>query len=119
METLKMEFNQTNKAIGDRKKESKGQDKCEDLMEKSKEIKAQIEEKTKEAEDLVKQRDAKLNLIGNILGDGVPIFKDEDHNEVKVTWGQKSDIVVDGKSLGKLHHHQIMHLLDMVELERG
>jgi hypothetical protein len=40
METLKMEFNQTNKAIGDRKKESKGQDKCEDLMEKSKEIKA-------------------------------------------------------------------------------
>ena len=36
METLKMEFNQTNKAIGDRKKESKGQDKCEDLMEKSK-----------------------------------------------------------------------------------
>ena len=38
-ETLKMEFNKVNKEIGDRKKASKGQDKCEDLVEKSKEIK--------------------------------------------------------------------------------
>jgi len=28
-----MEFNKVNKEIGDRKKASKGQDKCEDLME--------------------------------------------------------------------------------------
>ena len=33
METIKMEFNSINKEIGKRKKESKGQDKCEDLME--------------------------------------------------------------------------------------
>jgi hypothetical protein len=36
METFKFEFGQTNKAIADRKKASKGQDKCEDLVEVSK-----------------------------------------------------------------------------------
>lgn len=35
-ETLKMEFGKINKEIADRKKKSKGQDKCEDLIEQSK-----------------------------------------------------------------------------------
>lgn len=42
-ESLKMDFNAINKEIGDKKKSSKGQDKCEDLVEKSKEIKVTIE----------------------------------------------------------------------------
>ena len=50
METLKMEFGQTNKEISKRKKESKGADKCEDLVAKSKEQKAGIEAQEKEAE---------------------------------------------------------------------
>jgi len=119
MESLRMEFNQNNKDISTRKKESKGQDNCEDLMEKSKEIKAKIDGAEKEATDLEKQRDAKLNLIGNILSPNVPVFKDEENNEVKTKWGEVSDIEVDGKTLGKLHHHEIMHLLDIVDLERG
>lgn len=118
-ETLKMEFNKVNKEIGDRKKASKGQDKCEDLMEKSGEIKKEIEIEGKNADSLVEQRNKKLNLIGNILGDNVPRFKDEDHNEVVRTWGEKSAIEVDGKTLGKLHHHEVMNLLDIVEIERG
>ena len=36
METLKMDFGKTNKAIALRKKESKGTDKCEDLVAVSK-----------------------------------------------------------------------------------
>jgi len=39
-----MEFHALNKQIGERKKQSKGQDKCEDIMEKTKEIKVKIEE---------------------------------------------------------------------------
>ena len=42
-ETLRMDFNKVNKEIAERKKASKGQDKCEDLMEKSVEIKKEIE----------------------------------------------------------------------------
>lgn len=52
METLKMEFNAANKEVGDRKKASKGKDKCEELIEKTKEIKKQIEAQENEAREL-------------------------------------------------------------------
>jgi seryl-tRNA synthetase len=68
-ESLKMEFNRINKEIGDKKKTSKGQDKCEDLMEKSKEIKVQIDEQKKEAEELDDKRNKKIKFIGNIISD--------------------------------------------------
>ena len=119
METLKMEFGQTNKAISQRKKDSKGQDKCEDLVAKSKEQKVAIEAQEKESVELDKKRNAKLHLIGNVLGPDVPIFEDEDNNEVTRTWGEKPDLEVDGKTIGKLYHHQVMDLMDMFELERG
>ena len=64
-------------------------------------------------------RDSKLNLIGNVLGPKVPVFEDEEHNEEVKVWGDLPDIEVDGKTLGKLHHHEIMDLIDMVEFERG
>jgi hypothetical protein len=35
------------------------------------------------------------------------------------TWGDIPELKVDGKTLGHLHHHEIMQLLDMVEFERG
>ena len=92
MESLKMEFNNTNKEIATKKKSSKGKDKCEDLVEKSKEQKAAIEAQKLEAENLDKERTNKLKKIGNVLHKNVPIFKDEDNNEVTTTWGEKPDI---------------------------
>jgi hypothetical protein len=50
------------------------------------------------------------------------VFKGEENNVVKTAWGQIPDIKVPkekGVELGKLHHHEIMDLLDMVEFERG
>ena len=49
----------------------------------------------------------------------MPIFKDEDNNVVARTWGKPSDLEIDEKTPGKLPHHKVMHLLDMVDLERG
>jgi seryl-tRNA synthetase len=69
MESLQMEFNALNKEIGDKKKASKGQDKCEDLLAKSGEIKKTREEKKLLAVELDKQRTQKLGLIGNVLSD--------------------------------------------------
>jgi seryl-tRNA synthetase len=43
-ETLKMHFGKLNKEIAEKKKASKGQDKCEEEVEKSKEMKKGIEE---------------------------------------------------------------------------
>mgnify|MGYP000981531593 CR=1 FL=1 len=118
-ETLRFEFGKINKEIADKKKASKGQDKCEELVEKSKIIKKEIEDQNLEAENLDKQRTSKLNLIGNVVGPQVPIHKDEEHNEVTKKWGEIPDLKVDGKTLGKLHHHEIMNLLDILEMERG
>ena len=88
-------------------------------MAKSKEIKDSIEKSKLKSDELEKEVNAKLNLIGNIVGPDVPIFKDEDNNAVHRTWGKVPDLKIDGKTLGKLEHHKIMHLLDMVDLERG
>lgn len=64
-------------------------------------------------------RNQKLNLIGNLVYSDVPISKDEELNKVVSTWGEIPDFKVDGKTLGHLHHHEIMQCLDMVEFERG
>jgi seryl-tRNA synthetase len=125
METLRFEFGKINKEIADKKKSSKGKDQCEDLVEQSKEKKAAMERQTIEAEDLKKQVEKKLGSIGNILHKDVPIFKDEDNNLVTTTWGSEKikDLPIvpfeEGRELGKLHHHEIMALLNIVEFERG
>lgn len=61
----------------------------------------------------------KLNSIGNIVAPDVPVSKDEKDNAVVSTWGEVPELKVDGKTLGHLHHHEIMQCLDMVEFERG
>lgn len=36
------------------------------------------------------------------------------------TWGEpRKDIIADGSALGKLHHHEIMACLGILEMERG
>lgn len=66
------------------------------------------------------ERTKKLGTIGNLVADTVPISKDEDKdNGIHATWGEIPSLVVDGKSLGHLHHHEIMQCLDFVEFERG
>lgn len=108
LDTAKFEFNKNNKEIADKKKASKGKDKCEDLVAKSGELKAKVAEMEELSDSLKKELDSKIGLIGNVLHEGVPIFKDEDNNEVVKQWGQdkiKDRPVVDGKTLGKLHHH--------------
>ena len=122
METAKMEFNNNNREIADKKKASKGKDKCEDLVAESGKLKAKVTEMEELSSALKKELESKIGLIGNVLHKGVPIFKDEDNNEVVSQWGQdkiKDLPVVDGKTLGKLHHHQVMECLDLFEMERG
>jgi len=54
------------------------------------------------------------------VSDKCVISKTEDDNRVERTFGvPNKDLVVDGSALGKLHHHEIMQCLDMVEFERG
>ena len=57
--------------------------------------------------------DAKLGKIGNIVGENVPIFLDEDHNRVERSWGTPRDPV------GLLNHHDLLWRIGGYEPDRG
>lgn len=119
MDQLNKAWNLTQKAITEKKKESKGKDPCEEELKEKARIEGEQETTKKELVETENKLSAKLNIIGNVIAADVPISKDEADNKVTSTWGKPSDLVVDGKTLGHLHHHEIMQCLDIVELERG
>lgn len=107
------------KVVAEKKKASKGADKCEEEIAQSKALDAQITEQEVKKELLEKQLAKELNKIGNIVSKAVPVSKTEDDNKVIRTWGVPSDLKVTGEELGKLHHHEVMQCLDIVEMDRG
>jgi len=119
LDGLKKAKNDISKVVADKKKASKGQDKCEEEVAQSKALDGQIEQMQKTRDDLEKELKSTLTKIGNIVGKDVPISKTEDDNKVVRTWGTPSEIKVTGEALGQLHHHEVMQCLDLVELERG
>lgn len=74
--------------ITDRKKASKGSDKCEDLLAEKTKLEEESAELDKQSDVLLQQRDKKLGCIGNIVHDSVPVSQDEDKdNKVTSLWG--------------------------------
>jgi seryl-tRNA synthetase len=115
-----MQKNKISKIVAEKKKASKGQDKCEEEVAESKALDAKIDEQKKNTANAVAEQEKVLGKIGNIVSPMAVISKTEDDNLVVRTFGEPNrDIVVDGSALGKLHHHEIMQCLDMVEFERG
>ena len=119
MESSKKQKNDISKIVAQKKKDSKGQDKCEEEIAQSKALDGKIEELEATRDTLEKALNKELNKIGNIISPNVPISKNEDDNKIIRTWGTPSDLVITGEELGKLHHHEVMQCLDIIELERG
>lgn len=120
LDTLNMQKNKISNVVKEKKKASKGQDKCEAEIAESKALDAKIEEQKKITTDAVAQQEKVLGKIGNIVSPNCVISKTEDDNKVMRTFGEPNkDLIVDGSALGKLHHHEVMQCLDMVEFERG
>ena len=120
LDTLLKEKGLISKEVAARKKASKGQDKCEELIEKSKACDKTIAEAKAETVEVNAIVEKKLGLIGNIVGPDVVISETEDDNKVIRTWGEipKEPLPEQG-GLGKLHHHEIMQCLDILEMDRG
>ena len=53
------------------------------------------------------------------MASDVVVSNNEDFNAIVNKWGEPSTLQIDGMTLGHLHHHEIMHVADMVEFERG
>lgn len=109
------ELNAIKKKIGEKKKKDKT-DKCEEELAEKEKIEKSIDEfniKAKEATVLV---DALLNKVGNLVHESVPDFKDEVHNKVERTWGEKSEkVITDKPRPGFCHHHEVLHMIDGYE----
>jgi len=120
LDGLNAEKNAISKVVATKKKESKGQDKCVEEIAQSKAIDEKIEAAKKHAAEAVADQTKYLNQIGNLVSDRCVISKTEDDNKVVRTFGEPNkDLIVDGSALGKLHHHEVMQCLDIVEFERG
>lgn len=126
-----------------KKKESKGQDKCEEEVRQKETLETQIPELVKAAEELEKKRDTLLSKIGNVLTEKVPIFESEDDNRTdklqmnnipndyinkiveeqgcSMPLGFREDLLsVKCNSLpGALEHWELMAVINGVDLERG
>ncbi|CAI5536724.1 unnamed protein product [Closterium sp. Naga37s-1] len=111
LDQLRKDFNKANKEVA-AKKIAK-QDATEEIA-KVKSIDEAIKAKAVEVEEKRKEVDARVNTIGNLVHDSVPVDNDEDHNAVIRTWGEpRTDEGV------KRNHVDLVHMLDIADLERG
>jgi seryl-tRNA synthetase len=115
LEKLRADLTKLQKVITDKKKESKGQDKCEPELAQKTQMESVIADQEKVVEEALSVRDLALHKIGNIVDPDVVISKDEADNKVIRTWGNPRMLDVDGKTKGRLHHHQVLQLLGFFE----
>ena len=111
-------INQIQGVISQKKKESKGADPCTEEIAKSKEAEKDrdlLEKKEKEFYHILEK---KVNTVGNLVHDSVPIDNNEDNNKVERTWGKIPEIKVNS-TLGKCHHHEILAMIDGYDPKRG
>lgn len=118
MEQLQKQINDVSKEVGQRKKADKT-DKCEDLVQKSSNLKQEIPILEAATQAAVKERDALLHKVGNLVDETVPVNTDEKHNAVLRTWGQPPKRDQEAGTPGNLHHHQLMAKLDMYESKQA
>lgn len=85
---------------------------------KSKEADSQREALEKKEKEFFLLLEKKVNSVGNLVHESVPIEKNEDLNKVERTWGKIPDLKVDS-TLGKCHHHEILAMIDGYDPKRG
>jgi len=123
--TAKFNTDQKRKEIGklqntitERKKTSKGQDKCEDLLKEKEKLQAESAELDKFTEELIEKRDSTLGKIGNLVHDSVPISQDEDKdNRVDSLWGvPRSFEGIKYQTNGFRPHFELLDMIGAVTL---
>ncbi|THU64354.1 hypothetical protein C4D60_Mb01t25610 [Musa balbisiana] len=84
-----------------------------EVISSTEETKKLIAAKELEVQEAKATLDSKLETIGNLIHDSVPVSNDEAENAVIRTWGEK-------RTEGKLKIHvDLVKLLDIVDLDKG
>jgi seryl-tRNA synthetase len=120
-EQKRKEVGKVQAEITERKKTSKGSDKCEDLLAKKEELEKEVADIQKISDELLEHRDKKLGSIGNIVHDSVPVSQDEEKdNKVTSLWGTPRSF--EGMTYGSdgfRPHFELFEMLDAVAFEEG
>ncbi|RYR54274.1 hypothetical protein Ahy_A06g029536 isoform C [Arachis hypogaea] len=110
LETLRKDFNKINKEISKLKRA--GED-ASNIITQSEETKKLIADKELEVRDTFKLLNSKLESIGNLVHDSVPVSNDEANNAVIRTWGEK-------RVEPKLKNHvDLVDLLGIADTKKG
>ena len=118
-DTAKMNYNNVQKEIQKKKKESKGKDPCTELLKEKDEKQKEGDELNKQADNLLKEVKKKYSQVGNILHESVPIDNNEDNNLVVKTWGNPDKTRVIDDTPGNAHHYKVLQWLGGYDSERG
>ncbi|KAI0129268.1 seryl-tRNA synthetase [Hypoxylon sp. NC0597] len=110
---INSKINEVNKQIGAKKKAKENAD---ELLQQ----RADLDKEKKTLLDLAAQKDialkAKVNTVGNIVHDSVPVSDNEDNNVVQRTWAPEG-VKVEKKDV--LSHHEVLLRLDGYDPDRG
>ncbi|CAO2826595.1 unnamed protein product [Amaranthus hypochondriacus] len=110
LESLRKDFNRINKEVARLK--IAGEDASE-MIKSTEENKKSSAEKEVEAQEVKASLYAKLELIGNLIHDTVPVSDDEANNVVIRTWGER-------RVEPKLKNHvELVELLGIVDSKKG
>ncbi|MCQ2818730.1 MAG: serine--tRNA ligase [archaeon] len=118
-DTARMNLNACEKQIKEKKKASKGQDPCTELIAQKDQLVIEADKKDKEANDLYEEVKKVYHKVGNILHESVPVSNDEKDNKVVATWGEIDKSIKIDDTPGKAHHHKILAWLGGYEPDRG
>ncbi|CAM8906148.1 unnamed protein product [Rhodiola kirilowii] len=110
VDQIRRELNQKAKDVSMLKREKKDANEIINEVGVIKESKAK---KEAEVEEIKARLDTKLNLIGNLVHDSVPIHNDEANNAVVRTWGEKRE------EEGLKYHVELVDLLGIADLIKG
>ncbi|XP_022145958.1 serine--tRNA ligase [Momordica charantia] len=110
LENLRKEFNKINKQIAQLR--IAGEDASEKIKD-TEENKKLSAEKDVEAKDVLKQLNSKLEIIGNLVHDSVPVSNDEANNAIIRSWGEK---LVKPKLK---NHVDLVELLGIADTKKG
>ncbi|KAM0950001.1 putative serine--tRNA ligase [Dioscorea sansibarensis] len=110
LENLRKDFNRINKEVA-RLKIAK--EDATEMINNTNENKKLTVEKEIEVQQAKAALDSKLETIGNLVHDSVPVSNDEANNEIVRVWG-------DRRMEDKLKNHvDLVKLLDIADLEKG
>ena len=118
-DTALMNYNNVQKEIQKKKKETKGKDPCTELLKDKEKKQKEADELNKQADELLITVKKKYSQVGNMLHESVPIDNNEDNNEVVKTWGTPDKKRVIDDTPGNAHHYKVLQWIGGYDSERG